>query len=153
MDLNSISFLLAFLAMLKSLSLGVSFRLFIHILYSSLYIREKPGLGRTAHTAWGVCTAFQCCGHQQHLLLWLQTTFNIPFMCLTAPEYWSWGFQNTIHFNCKSFFSLPEASDLEMITCLARCVISSADKKWYLCFFLASCLTLWSACVHLCHKF
>lgn len=77
---------------LKGLNLGVSFRVFIYILYSSLYIREKKGLGRTAHTTWGVCMALQCCGHEQHLLLWLQTTFNIPFVCLTTIEYWSQGF-------------------------------------------------------------
>lgn len=64
-------------------SLGVSFRGFIHILYPSLCIREETGLGRIAHMTWGVCMALQCCGHQEHLLFWLQTTFNIPFMCLT----------------------------------------------------------------------
>lgn len=104
MDLNSISLLLAFLSNLKSFSLGRSFRSFFHILYPSPYIREKTGLGRTARTTWEACVPLWCCGHQQHLVFCLQTTSNTPFASLTTSEYWSWGFQNTIHINFKIFF-------------------------------------------------
>lgn len=99
------SLFVSFPLLAKNFSLERHFRSFFHILYSSLYIREKTGLGRTACTTWEVGMLRWCCGNQQqHLLFFLQTTSNTPFASLTAAEYWSWGFQNTIHFNFKIFF-------------------------------------------------
>lgn len=152
MDLISISFSLAFLSMLKSLSLGVSFRVFIHILYSFLYIREKTGLGRTAHnlrsmhgTPMLVGISSICCFGSKPLL-----TSNLCAWPLLSIEAETFKVQSISTF--KSFF-LKKSSWFRKITCLASASLFIYSQEVVFVLLSASCLIWWNTCVHLCHQF